>query len=249
MRSRLAIAVILWGWLLFAAWLSYDYVEYGNKVFIHIFKESFSYEKTAFYVLIILIPFIYTFLGFMINERMKLLNKLESLQKHCAFANTDDLTNLLNRIGFSLLVDQQFKIANRKKKGMLMVYIDVSNLKKINNTFGQKAGDMALTDAANIIKNTFRISDIIGRIGEDEFAVLTIDSSWAVADIFAIRLKDNLNKFNKEITRPYKIHFNIGFSYYDPLNPCPLEELISKARMYLEEEKQGRQEKEILGID
>lgn len=185
----------------------------------------------------------------MINERMKLLNKLESLQKQRAFANTDDLTNLLNRIGFSLLVDQQFKIANRKKKGMLLIYIDVSNLKKINNIFGQKAGDMALADSANIIKNTFRISDIIGRIGEDEFAVLTIDSSWAVADIFAIRLKDNLNKFNKEITRPYKIYFNIGFSYYDPLNPCSLEELILKARTYLEEEKQGKQVKEILGID
>jgi diguanylate cyclase (GGDEF)-like protein len=249
MRSKLAIVVILWGWLLFAVWLSYEYVEYQDKIFIHIFHESFSYEKTAFYVLIILIPFIYTFLGFMINERLKFLNKLESLEKYRVFANTDDLTKLLNRIGFSLLVDQQLKIANRKKKGMLLIYIDMSNLKRINDTFGSKAGDMALIDAANIIKNAFRMSDIIGRIGEDEFAVLAIETSWAVADIFAIRLRDNLKKFNEEVTRPYKIYFNIGFSYYDPLNPCSLEELISKARTYLEEEEQEKDVKKILGID
>ncbi|MGQ9570922.1 MAG: GGDEF domain-containing protein [Thermodesulfovibrionales bacterium] len=249
MRSKLTIPVILLGWLLFAAWLSCDYVEYRNKVFIHIFQESFSYEKIVFYVLIILAPFIYTFLGFMINERLRLPNKLESLEKHHVYANTDELTNLLNRIGFSLLVEQQLKIANRKKKGMLIVYIDINNLKKTNSTLGQKAGDMALVDAANIIKNTFRVSDIIARIGEDEFAVLAIDSLWAVADIFAIRLNDSLKKFNREIIRPYKIHFNIGFSNYDPLNPSSLEELISKARRYLEEEKQGKEVKEILGID
>jgi diguanylate cyclase (GGDEF)-like protein len=249
MKSKLAIAITLWGWLLFAAWLSYDYVEYGNRVFIHIFQESFSYEKTGFYILIILVPVIYSFLGFIVDNRLRLLNKLEKLEKHSTHSHADELTNLLNRTGFFLLVEQQLKIADRKKKGMLLVYIDLNNLKQINDTFGQKAGDMALSDIGNIIKNAFRKSDIIAHIGEDEFAILAIEASWAVAEIFAMRLQECLEKFNKELGRPYKLSFNVGFSYYDPGNPCSLEELISRAQTYIEEEKQGKQVKEILGID
>ena len=249
MKSKLAIAITLWGWLLFAAWLSYDYVEYGNRVFIHIFQESFSYEKTGFYILIILVPIVYTFLGFMVNDRLKLLNKLEKLEKYRTLYHTDELTNLLNRTGFFLLVEQQLKIADRKKKEMLLVYIDLKSLKQINDTLGHKAGDMALSDTANIIKNAFRKSDIIARIGEDEFAILAIEASWVVAEIFTMRLQESLGKYNEEIARPYKLSFNIGFSYYDPGNPCSLEELISKAQTYIEEEKQGKQVKEILGID
>lgn len=249
MKSKLAIAITLWGWLLFTAWLSYDYVEYGNRVFIHIFQEIFSYEKTGFYILIILVPIVYTFLGFMVNDRLKLFNKLEEFEKHRVFAHTDELTNLLTRIGFFLLVEQQLKIADRKKKGMLLVYIDLNNLKQINDTLGHNAGDMALTDTANIIKNAFRKSDIIARIGEDEFTVLAIEASWAVTDIFAIRLKESLKNYNEEVTRPYNLSFSIGFSYYDPGNPCSLDELIVRAETNMEEEKQGKQVKDILGID
>jgi diguanylate cyclase (GGDEF)-like protein len=131
----------------------------------------------------------------------------------------------------------------------LLVYIDLKSLKQINDTLGHKAGDMALSDTANIIKNAFRKSDIIARIGEDEFAILAIEASWVVAEIFAMRLQESLGKYNEELTRPYKLSFNIGFSYYDPGNPCSLGELISRAQTYIEEEKQGKQVKEILGID
>jgi len=106
-----------------------------------------------------------------------------------------------------------------------------------------------LSDTANIIKNAFRKSDIIARIGEDEFAILAIEASWVVAEIFAMRLQESLKKYNEELTRPYNLSFNIGFSYYDPGNPCSLGELISRAQTYIEEEKQGKQVKDILGID
>ena len=76
MKSKLAIAITLWGWLLFAVWLAYDYAEYGNRWIIHILQPSHHYEVQAFYVLIVLIPLIYTFLGYLVNER----EKLESCQ-------------------------------------------------------------------------------------------------------------------------------------------------------------------------
>jgi diguanylate cyclase (GGDEF)-like protein len=249
MKSKLAIAVTLWGWLLFVAWLSYDYVEYGNRLFIHIFQGPFSYEKTIFYVLIILVPFVYTVMGYMINERLKLLKQLEEVEKYRGLALIDEPTNLLDKRGFSILANQQLKIADRSEKGMLLFCVYVDNLEQINDTFGHSGGDMALIDAANIIKETFRKSDIIARIAGDKFAALAIEASWAVSDMLANRLKSNLESQNKKTTRPYKLSLSIGFSYYDPGNPCSLAELIARADTYMNEEKQGKQIKDILGID
>jgi diguanylate cyclase (GGDEF)-like protein len=249
MQSKLAIAVILWGWLLFAAWLAYDYVEYGNRMFIHIFQRAPHYEEAVFYVLIILVPFIYTVLGYVINERLKLLKRLEETEKYRDLAFVDGLTNLINRRGFTLLAEQQLKIAERKKQGMVLVYVDVDELKQMNDSLGHNAGDMALIDVTNIIKGTFRKSDIIARIGGDEFVILALDTSWAVSEILVIRLQENLQSHNATMTRPYKLSCSIGFAYYDPDHPCSLEELITTADKYMYEVKQGRQIQDILGID
>lgn len=249
MKSKLAIAVTLWGWLLFAAWLSSDYVEHGNKVFIHIFQKPPGYKEAVFYVLIILLPFVYTILGYVVNERLKLLEKLEEFEKYRALALVDELTNILNRRGFSFLAEQQLRIAVRNRRGMVLVYIDINDLKQINDSFGHKEGDTALIDAANIIKSTFRKSDIIARIGGDEFVVLAVETSWAVSEILVMRLHENLVSQNEKANRPYKLSFSIGFSYFDPEAPCSLEELILKADTYMYEGRRGKQIKDILEID
>jgi len=82
MKSKLAIAVTLWGWLLFVVWLSYDYAEYQNRWIIHIFQPAYSYEIHAFHILIFLIPFIYTLLGYLVHEREKLLIKVKESEKN-----------------------------------------------------------------------------------------------------------------------------------------------------------------------
>jgi len=248
MQSKLAIAVILWGWLLFAAWMSYDYVQYGNNVFIHIFKGPPDIKEITFYVMIILVPFIYTVLGIMVNERLKLLNKLQDFEKYRSLALVDDLTNLFNRRGFSLLAGQQIKLSDRQQKEMLLVYVDLDGLKNVNDKYGHKEGDMALINVANILKETFRKSDIIARIGGDEFVILAIETSWAVRDILALRLQENVRRHNA-VNHPYKLSLSVGFSCYDPENPRSVEELIEEADRYMYEEKQGRQIKQMLNID
>ena len=237
MKSRLAIAVTLWGWLLFLAWLSYDYVEYGNQLVVHIFREPLSIEKAVFYVLILLVPFIYTFLGYLVNERVKLLQRLEEFERYRAFYLVDELTNLLNRRGFFTLAEQQLKMANRNQKGILLLYIDFDGLKQINDTFGHSGGDMALKDATSIIKGTFRQSDIVARIGGDEFVVLALETSWAFAETLSTRLQQSLRSHNAEAGRPYKLSFSVGYSYYDPGAPCSLEELIARADSDMYEQK------------
>jgi len=248
-QSKLAIAVILWGWLLLAAWISYDYVQYGNNVFIHIFKGPPDIKEITFNVMIILVPFVYTVLGIMVNERLKLLNKLQEFEKYRSLALVDDLTNLFNRRGFSLLAGQQIKLSDRQQKGMLLVYVDLDGLKQLNDKYGHKEGDMALIDAANILKETFRKSDIIARIGGDEFVILAIETSWAVRDILAFRLQENVRHHNAVTKHPYKLSLSVGFSNYDPENPRSIEELIAEADRYMYEEKQGRQSEQMLNIE
>ena len=90
---------------------------------------------------------------------------------------TDELTGLCNRRGFITLAGQQLKIAARTKKDMLLFFADLDKMKHINDTLGHQAGDIALVEAAAILKEVFRESDIMGRMGGDEFAILAIDTT------------------------------------------------------------------------
>ena len=89
----------------------------------------------------------------------------------------DDLTGLYNRRGFLTLASQQLKIAHRLKQGLALFYLDLDRMKWINDTLGHREGDRALIDTASILRNTFRASDIVARIGGDEFIGLSIETS------------------------------------------------------------------------
>ncbi len=103
-----------------------------------------------------------------ITEHVKLREELINLSL------VDALTGLNNRRGFFHLANQQFKIARRTQNGVLLIFADVDNMKWINDSFGHQAGDRALVETADAFRRAFRESDIIGRIGGDEFAVLAV---------------------------------------------------------------------------
>ena len=230
MKSRLAIAVTFWGWLLFVAWLSYDYAEYQNRWVIHIFQPAHSYENHSFHVLIFLVPFVYTLLGYLVNEREDLLNKVkESEENFRSLSLLDELTHLHNRRGFDLLVEQQFKIAGRTKKGMLLLFVDVDNMKWINDNFGHLEGDRALIDTANILSMHIREADILARFGGDEFVAIINDTSESLPEILSQRLEESLQKLNREGAQRFKLSFSFGFARYEPASPCSVEELLDQA--------------------
>ena len=87
----------------------------------------------------------------------------------------DDLTGVLNRRGFLLLAEQQLAVARRTSTPITVLFVDVDGLKRVNDTFGHQAGDRALADVATLMRATFRASDVIGRIGGDEFCALLLD--------------------------------------------------------------------------
>lgn len=152
----------------------------------------------------------------------------------------DPLTELYNRRGFITLAEQQLRAANRTNQQMLLSFIDVDDLKKINDTLGHEEGDKALTGTAQIIRNTFRESDIIARLGGDEFAVLAIDTADLDHEVFSKRLQQHIDAFNAEGNRQYKLAMSQGSAIYDPESPVSLDHLMSLADEMMYAQKKSK---------
>jgi diguanylate cyclase (GGDEF)-like protein/PAS domain S-box-containing protein len=156
-----------------------------------------------------------------------------------ALSTIDELTGLYNRRGFLTLSEQQLKIAERTKKNIVLLFIDLDTMKWINDTFGHLEGDAALVDIAEILRRTCRKSDIIGRMGGDEFALLAIDTTHEGRKT-AARLRDALDSHNKTETRRYKLSLSVGVAHFDPENPCSLDELMARADDLMYKEKRTK---------
>jgi two-component system cell cycle response regulator len=163
-------------------------------------------------------------------ERHRIKGELKSLSL------TDELTGLYNRRGFLTLARQQIKIAHRLKKRLLLIYTDMDNLKWINDTLGHKEGDRALKEMAEIMSSTFRASDLVARMGGDEFAVLGLEEAEADFSKIRLRLQQKTVLSGKDSAKPYRLSFSMGFVQYDPEKPEGIDDLLARADklMYVE---------------
>jgi diguanylate cyclase (GGDEF)-like protein/PAS domain S-box-containing protein len=154
-----------------------------------------------------------------------------------ALSVTDQLTGLYNRRGFMTIAEQQLRVAERTKKGILILYADIDGLKQINDKLGHKSGDEAIAETANVLKEVFRKVDIIARMGGDEFAVLAPEASLEHEDIIRNRLQDKLDTHNARAGRDYILSLSIGVLYHPPPPPNSLDELISRSDSLMYEQK------------
>ena len=152
----------------------------------------------------------------------------------------DELTGVYNRRGFFALVEHQFKIAKRNNIGIFMLYADLDNLKKINDSLGHQDGDRALVETAEVLRKNFRGSDIIARIGGDEFVVFPIGTSIDAVEKTLDRLQKALEALNAENTRGYSLSISTGISFYDPNAPCTIDDLLATADKSMYERKMSR---------
>jgi len=166
-----------------------------------------------------------------ITERKKMEEQLRSLSFF------DDLTGLYNRRGFFTFAEEFLKLAKRQRQGMFILYTDLDNLKLINDTLGHREGDQALIDSANIIKETYRDSDIVARIGGDEFVVIPIGTTGDNLKNLTGRLQKNIENHNLTKKRNYSLSISFGTAYYDPAAPSSINELIAQADKMMYEQK------------
>ena len=152
----------------------------------------------------------------------------------------DELTRLYNRRGFLALSQQQLKLANRKQHGLLLMFLDLDGLKKINDTHGHRAGDEALAAVADAMRESFRDSDVLGRIGGDEFAALALEAHANDGSILIDRLLSSLQARSERADLASPLTVSVGTAYFDPEDATTLEELIAIADRRMYERKRGK---------
>ena len=126
-------------------------------------------------------------------------------------ASKDPLTGLYNGRAFYAMCDQALRQAQRSGQGFAMHFVDLDHFKRINDQYGHEAGDIVLRTVAARLQATFRQSDIVGRIGGEEFAALLPDTDLAGAQQLAERLRQDIEELMPDIGELHlKVTASIG---------------------------------------
>lgn len=152
---------------------------------------------------------------------------------------TDDLTGLYNRRGFLALAEQHFSLTHRTPQHLLLFYADMDGLKRINDLYGHQEGSAALRRVADILRQTFRATDVIARVGGDEFTVLAINAAPASAEAAVVRLRENLREYNARRSRGYELSLSIGWVECGP-GAVSFEESMARADAEMYREKRAK---------
>jgi two-component system cell cycle response regulator len=168
------------------------------------------------------------------QERHRLVMALRSLSL------MDDLTGLYNRRGFSDLGSQYLELARRTDREVTLVFLDVDRFKTINDTLGHHIGDRALRKVAEVLRTTFRRSDIIARMGGDEFAVLAMQLSEDDPAAIVTRLREHFTDFNVSHREPYQLSVSIGCTRDEGGRGGSLEDMLTGADALMYDEKRAK---------
>ncbi|MBF0283167.1 MAG: diguanylate cyclase [Magnetococcales bacterium] len=151
----------------------------------------------------------------------------------------DELTGLHNRRGFLLLAQQARQVMERSNLPMTLMFIDMDGMKAINDGLGHQYGDQALLELSAILKSVFRKSDILARIGGDEFLVLSCEHG-SDGGILRRRLLQEIDRHNNAPHRPFQLSVSLGAVSASPLEPLDLEKLIAAADQAMYEVKRKK---------
>lgn len=148
----------------------------------------------------------------------------------------DDLTGLYNRRGFNMLANQMLHSAARKHCKCIVAFIDLDGLKQVNDQYGHAAGDNLIIAASEILKSSLRHSDILARIGGDEFCVMAIEPEED-GHVIKNRIVNQLSQFNEISNLPYKLKASIGIVSKKVDPSTKLDVLIEEADLRMYEHK------------
>lgn len=181
------------------------------------------------------------FNGQLLGRSVKYALERQKLQTELYAASLEDeLTGLYNRRGFQTLAAEDLKRARRQRATLALVYADVDGLKGINDSFGHPEGDRAIRDAASVLRSTFRETDLLARVGGDEFTVLLRDAAADCPDRAQARLLMHLDRHNRAAQRPFLLSLSLGFVRHTVTEELTLDRLVASADRAMYHVKHGR---------
>lgn len=155
--------------------------------------------------------------------------KLASANENLKTASiTDSLTGVLNRGGFMKYAERLIKkIVSHGGVGAV-IYGDMDHLKKINDELGHDIGDIAIQAEVSVLKNVLRDSDLIGRMGGDEFAIIAPGLTESGFRHLCARLEAESAAYNKTSGQPFTLSISLGMVHFDA-SDSDLTALLKKA--------------------
>jgi len=161
-------------------------------------------------------------------------------------AHIDELTGVMNRRGFMDKAGALFQRCQETGLPVAVFFADVDYLKEINDHHGHADGDAAIRETAEVLMNGFRTSDIIGRMGGDEFAVLATQADPKSLETMRKRLYEVFDAITRAHKYRFRLGCSIGYVIWEPGNATSLLDLLKRADCLLYEEKKRRKTKRIV---
>jgi diguanylate cyclase (GGDEF)-like protein/PAS domain S-box-containing protein len=159
----------------------------------------------------------------------------------------DELTGLLNRRGFFAHVQRIRRRARRSHAQVLLVYLDVDGLKRVNDEMGHAAGDELLVAAADALRDAFREEDVVARLGGDEFVALALlgrrDDERLDRQVISARLDEAVRAKRAELGDAYDFSVSSGSVVANADELDEIDELLARTdqRMYKAKRERRRE--------
>lgn len=196
--------------IFFVAVLCLDfYAKYAKRDEIHIIRE-YVLANGIFILAAVLFIFGGTLylIDSLIASRIKLQRKIDMY-------SLDDLTGVLNRGAGIRFLEEQLRASKRKKQPITICYMDIDNLKDVNDRFGHREGDRLIVAIVDVIKRNIRETDQIMRIGGDEFVIIFPDCTTDKSKQIMKRIREKIKEVEFTANgEKFEASFCYGFAEY-----------------------------------
>ena len=196
--------------IFFVAVLCLDfYAKYAKRDEIHIIRE-YVLANGIFILAVVL--FIFGGTLYLINS---LIASRIKLQRKIDMYSLDDLTGVLNRGAGIRFLEEQLRASKRKKQPITICYMDIDNLKDVNDRFGHREGDRLIVAIVDVIKRNIRETDQIMRIGGDEFVIIFPDCTTDKSKQIMKRIREKIKEVEFTANgEKFEASFCYGFAEY-----------------------------------
>ena len=161
-----------------------------------------------------------------------------------SLTDVDELTGLLNRRGFFVKVDETMRRARRGDKQVLLMYLDVDGLKRVNDEKGHAEGDRLLVAAADVLRAAFRERDVVARLGGDEFVAMALlgrrHDEQLDRQAIETRLQDAVRAKRAELGEDYDFSVSFGSMVANHVELVEIDELLARADQQMYSVKRAR---------
>ena len=167
------------------------------------------------------------------------------------YATIDEMTGLLNKRSGLLVLSNAFEHMRSDRIDFSICFMDLDDLKSVNDLYGHEEGDVYINAVARTIRNSVDSRDTIFRYGGDEIVLILEACDRPVAEEVLERIQSNLDKVSREMNKPYKMKVSYGISSSLEDDYMTPEEYLSAAdrRMYEQKRKSKEESDETYSID